>query len=171
MDVTQHIVLHHLGFSETLHNTRMPILPNIRGHMIWRYVNQKGSAAMQTSTQWAGVAPEMNLWNSLHAGEKARKGSTVALKPRADVTRCTKQGHQWPYQKARLPCWPLYGHQVSHHRWIRWIHKIQVTKHAKEGSTLALKPRRDVTRSAKQGYQWPHKKDLRPPKIKTKNCE
>ena len=32
--------------------------------------------------------------------------------------------------------------------------------------TLALKPRGDVTRSPKQGYQWPHKKDLCPPKIK-----
>ena len=25
--------------------------------------------------------------------------------------------------------------------------------------TLALKPRGDITRSPKQGYQWPHKKD------------
>ena len=32
-------------------------------------------------------------------------------------------------------------------------------------STLALKPRADVTRSPKQGYQWPHKKDLCPTKI------
>ena len=31
--------------------------------------------------------------------------------------------------------------------------------------TLAVKPRGDITRSAKQGYQWPHKKDLCPPKI------
>ena len=33
---------------------------------------------------------------------------------------------------------------------------------------LALKPREDITRSAKQGYQWPRKKDLDlcPPKIK-----
>ena len=30
--------------------------------------------------------------------------------------------------------------------------------------TLALKPRGDVTRSPKQGYQWPHKKDSCPPK-------
>ena len=29
--------------------------------------------------------------------------------------------------------------------------------------TLALKPRGDVTRSPKQGYQWPHKKDSCPP--------
>ena len=27
------------------------------------------------------------------------------------------------------------------------------------GSTLALKPRADVTKSPKQGHQWPHKKD------------
>ena len=31
--------------------------------------------------------------------------------------------------------------------------------------TLALKPRGNVTKSPKQGYQWPHKKDLCPPKI------
>ena len=31
--------------------------------------------------------------------------------------------------------------------------------------TLALKPRGDVTRSPKQGHQWPHKKDSCPPKI------
>ena len=38
----------------------------------------------------------------------------------------------------------------------------QATKHASEGSTLALKPRGDITRSPKQGYQWPHEKDLCP---------
>ena len=32
-----------------------------------------------------------------------------------------------------------------------------------KGSTLALKPRADVTRGPKQGYQWPHEKDLCPP--------
>ena len=31
-------------------------------------------------------------------------------------------------------------------------------------STLALKPRTDITRSPKQGYQWPHKKDSCPTK-------
>ena len=34
--------------------------------------------------------------------------------------------------------------------------------------TLALKPRGDVTKSPKQGYQWPHKKDSCPPKISKK---
>ena len=29
---------------------------------------------------------------------------------------------------------------------------------------LALKPRAEVTRSPKYGYQWPHKEDLCPPK-------
>ena len=41
----------------------------------------------------------------------------------------------------------------------------KATNHASEGSILALKPRGDVTRSPKQGYQWPHEKDLCPPKI------
>ena len=41
---------------------------------------------------------------------------------------------------------------------------------ARKGSTLALKPRADVPSSPKQGYQWPHKKDLYPPKkFKTKS--
>ena len=32
----------------------------------------------------------------------------------------------------------------------------------------SLKPRGDVARSPKQGYQWPHEKDLCPPKFKKK---
>ena len=40
----------------------------------------------------AGVAPEVNLKNALHADDEAHKGSTN----RADVTRSTKQEYQWP---------------------------------------------------------------------------
>ena len=32
--------------------------------------------------------------------------------------------------------------------------------------SLALEPRGDITRSPEQGYQWPHKKDLCPPKFR-----
>ena len=42
---------------------------------------------------------------------------------------------------------------------------MQARKCASEKSTLAFKPREDVTRSPKQGYQWPHKKDSFPTKI------
>ena len=37
------------------------------------YVDQKGSAAMMTSIQSEGVAPEVNLRNPLCTGEEARK--------------------------------------------------------------------------------------------------
>ena len=37
-----------------------------------------------------------------------------------------------------------------------------------ESEVFAFKPRADVTRSPKQGYQWPHKKDMCPPKFKKK---
>ena len=40
----------------------------------------------------------------------------------------------------------------------------RVSRQVRE-STLALKPRADVTRSPKQEYQWLHKKDLCPTKI------
>ena len=36
-------------------------------------------------------------------------------------------------------------------------------KHTSEGFILVLKPRADVIRSLKQGYQWPHKNDMCPP--------
>ena len=38
---------------------------------ICRYMDRKGSAAMLTSIQSAGVIPEVNLRNSLHTGDKA----------------------------------------------------------------------------------------------------
>ena len=60
----------------------------------------------------------------------------------------------------------LYSQQVSHQRWISGIHCTQATKHASKGSTLALKPRENITRSPKQGYQRPHEKDSCPPKFK-----
>ena len=47
----------------------------------------------------------------------------------------------------------------------------QARKPASEKSTLALKPTEDVTRSPKQGYQWPHEKDLCPSKIKKTNLQ
>ena len=68
----------------------------------------------------------------------------------------------------QLLCWPSRGQPVSYQRWISGIHCMQVTKHASQWSTLALNPRADITRSPKQGYCWPHKKDLCPPKFKTK---
>ena len=43
------------------------------------------------------------------------------------------------------------------------------SKKTRKGSTLALKPRADVTRSPKQGYQWHHEKNICPPKIFLKN--
>ena len=49
-------------------------------------------------------------------------------------------------KKAQLPCWPLYSQQVSHQRWIWGSHKWESMQ---KGSTLALKPRADVTRSPK----------------------
>ena len=56
---------------------------------------------------------------------------------------------------AQSPCWPPRSQQVLHQR---WIHCTQAMKHARQGSTLALKPRGDVTRNPKHGYQWPQER-------------
>ena len=47
-----------------------------------------------------------------------------------------------------------------------YIYFIIRRPEARKRATLALKPRADVTRRLKQGYQWPHKKDLCPTKLK-----
>ena len=51
----------------------------------------------------AGVASEVNLRNPLHAGDKAHKqGGSLALKPKADVTRGIKQRYQSPHKKTGI---------------------------------------------------------------------
>ena len=63
-------------------------------------------------------------------------GNSLVKCGHQEVSRCRTSGKIWGIQCA------------------------EVTKHAMRESTLALKPRADVTRSPKQGYQWSHKKDL-----------
>ena len=65
---------------------------------ICKYVDQKGSAAMLTSIQSAGVTPEVNL--RIIQVRKHAKGPTLALKPRTDVTRSPKQ---WSLKKDSCP--------------------------------------------------------------------
>ena len=38
-----------------------------------------------------------------HTGEKVCKRSTLALKPRADITKSPKRGNQWPHEKVYCP--------------------------------------------------------------------
>ena len=136
----------------------------------------KGSAAILTTIQSAGVAPELNL----RITKKAKPEWPSGLQRRA-VLCCVWHRRSWVRAQnldqclwtrlqirgsKRLGCHAdLYSQQVSHQRWLSGIHCMQATKHASEGSTLALKPRGDVARSLKQGYQWPHKKDSCPLKI------
>ena len=63
---------------------------HVAGH-VCRYVDQKGSAAMLTSKQSAGVAPEVNLRNSTQTRMPASERSTLALKLRADATRTSEK--------------------------------------------------------------------------------
>ena len=74
--------------------------PNLH-QCLWtslQYVDQKGLAAILTSIQSAGVAPEVNL-RITQVRKHTSDRSTLVLKPRADVTRSQKQGYQWPHKK------------------------------------------------------------------------
>ena len=59
---------------------------------VYKYVDQKGSAAMLTVKRAADMAPEVNLRNLLYMGE----GSTLAFELKEDIIRSSKQGYQWP---------------------------------------------------------------------------
>ena len=59
--------------------------------------------AMLTSVQSVGVVPEVNQRNSPQARKRASEKSTLALEPRADVTRSPKQGCQWPHEENLCP--------------------------------------------------------------------
>ena len=44
------------------------------------------------------------------------QGFTQALKPREDVTRCPKQGYQWPTKKdlsSQKSCWPSFHRNTN----------------------------------------------------------
>ena len=57
---------------------------------------------MLTSVQSADVTPEVNL-RITQVRKNAKKGSTMALKPRADVIRSPIQGYQLPPEKDLCP--------------------------------------------------------------------
>ena len=61
---------------------------------------------------------------------------------------------------AWLSYWPPRSQQVSHQIWMWGIYCMQVMEQANEGFYPGFKSRADITRSPKQGYQWPNKKDL-----------
>ena len=56
-------------------------------------------AIILTSIQLAGVAPEVNLRNSVQTRKHVSEKSTLTLKPRAYATRSLKQWYQWPPEK------------------------------------------------------------------------
>ena len=59
---------------------------------VCRCVDQKGLATMLTSIESAGITPEVNLRNSMQARKHASENSTLALKPRADITTEVQNG-------------------------------------------------------------------------------
>ena len=126
--------------------------------IIWLLWGIDYMSAKSICCSQAGVAKWSTAPYLLHAAR-----TVMGLSPKPPPILADISAGTW-IKKAQLPCWPLYSQQVSHQRWISGIHCMQATKHASEESTLALKLRGDVTRSPKQGYQWPHKKDSCPPK-------
>ena len=74
----------------------------------------------------------------------------------------------------KISLWLLVSKQVNIEPLAKYPTMLSAArKRAIEKSTLVLKPRADVTRSPRQGYQWLHKKDLcltKNLKTKQKKC-
>ena len=93
---------------------------------------------------------------------KSLRWVSNTLDPRLESHQCL-YARMW-IKMARPPYWLPRGKRVLHWRWI-WVIHYKCQSMQMGESTLPLKPRADVNRSPKQGYQWPHKKDLCPPKF------
>ena len=77
--------------------------PNLH-QCLWRHLqvcDQKGSSAMLTFIQMAGVAPEVNAEESVvhRWGSMQVRESTLALKPKACITRSPNRGTSGPTKR------------------------------------------------------------------------
>ena len=65
-----------------------------------RYLEENGSAAMLAAKRSAGITPEVNLKECVTHMPLSRvnkKGCTLSLKPKGNITRSPKQVYQWTY--------------------------------------------------------------------------
>ena len=68
--------------------------PRCKSHQcLYKYIDQNGPATNLAAKRSTGVTAEVNLKNRLHTMMHASEGSTLALKPRANVTRSPKHGY------------------------------------------------------------------------------
>ena len=141
-----------VGMGHALHPQSTPLSPR---------VSSVGDPPLPSQVSYPLTFPSQSGRVVYSAVLAACGMDSYGFEPQTSTNAC---GHVCRYvdQKAWLPYWPLYSQLVSHQRWIWGSHKWESMQ---KGSTMALKPRADITRSPKQGYQWPHEKDLCPPKI------
>ena len=65
------------------------------------YVEENGLAAMLAAKRLAGFTPEVNPGECItHTPLPSAK---KAVEPRGEITRCSKQGHQWQHKKDLCP--------------------------------------------------------------------
>ena len=100
------------------------------------------------------------IFNFLPTFGRADMAETVGVQTRFQVWVSPILKDMWKCvnKKGSAAMWWSSGQQVLHQIWIWGIYCTQVSKHAGEGSTLALKARADVTRSLKQGMIGPTKR-------------
>ena len=91
--------------------------------------------------------------------------TVVGSSPGLNLNQCLQMYLQYVDQKDLAAMLTSIQSAGVASEWIWGICCVQARKHTSEGFTLALKSRADITRSPKQGYQWPHERELCSPKI------
>ena len=71
---------------------------------VYKHLGQRGLATLLPTRRPAGIAPEVNMRNQMHRGDKPHnQGINPDLKPSVDIIRCPKQGYQWLHKKELCP--------------------------------------------------------------------
>ena len=95
-----------------------------------------------------------------HTSEKAGKGSTLALKPRADVTRNPKQGYQWPHKRIVISNFFLKKWQKPSTHSSVYILKEEIKTWRKRKSTVFLFSKKRVADQKILPFNLPQNKWL-----------
>ena len=87
------------GIARQWRNTKFQTCSKIT-YRFWSYQYLYLFRSMPAVKRSVGVAPKVNLRNHcIHVTKHASEGSTLVLKPSADVTKVQNRGYQWPTKR------------------------------------------------------------------------
>ena len=122
-------------------------------------INQYNHDLSAIQVRWCVAEPE---WpNGIQCCARCTDGHRFG--PQTSTNACGQSASMWN-KRVWVQCWSLYSQQVSHQRWTWGSLKWETV----QGIHSCFETQGRHHQKSKQGYQWPHKKEQCPPKIKKK---